>query len=222
MQYTKYFVFICAVTFLAVTFTPPISAADIITQGQQDLKDLGYAPGPIDGAFGQRTKDAVIKFQKDSGLETTGYFDSETVKKLRAALWSKSDITETKGPVLTASKSLSVSNGKYVLELEPVIITHEFEGESTTSSSAVILVFLYKLKNLEGEEVRLVTGITSDFFDKNGTNMHLPTRSSWSQSRNRHYFRTFGDRETLSSGISFVAWKSGVAKFPQIKLMLNY
>ncbi|NLL51800.1 MAG: peptidase M14 [Peptococcaceae bacterium] len=39
---------------------------------QSRLKSLGYHPGPIDGIFGTRTQQAVIRFQRDRGLTPDG------------------------------------------------------------------------------------------------------------------------------------------------------
>lgn len=51
---------------------------------QQQLKWRGYDLGNygIDGSFGQDTKNALIKFQRDHGLEQDGICGVETTKKL--------------------------------------------------------------------------------------------------------------------------------------------
>jgi hypothetical protein len=43
-----------------------------VTALQQKLKDLGFDPKGVDGHFGKGTKDAVIAFQKDRGLDPDG------------------------------------------------------------------------------------------------------------------------------------------------------
>ena len=84
--------------------------------------------------------------------------------------------------VLTPSKGISVSNDKYVLKLDPVIVTQDFDGQKTISSSTVILVFPYRLTDHEGQPVSPVYNIVHpDFLDKNGNDMPLPTSSSWSK-----------------------------------------
>lgn len=40
---------------------------------QSRLQALGYYPGPIDGQFGAKTRDAIRKFQAANGLASTGY-----------------------------------------------------------------------------------------------------------------------------------------------------
>ena len=54
-----------ALIFLTISFlTKPIAANDIFT-AQRLLTELGYAPGPIDGAYGGKTKKAFIKLYTD-------------------------------------------------------------------------------------------------------------------------------------------------------------
>lgn len=56
----------------------------IVKEIQNRLLKLGYNIGPThaDGNFGLKTKEAVINFQKKSGLKPTGIVDEETYRKL--------------------------------------------------------------------------------------------------------------------------------------------
>ncbi|MCX7831843.1 MAG: N-acetylmuramoyl-L-alanine amidase [Actinobacteria bacterium] len=56
----------------------------IVKEIQNRLLKLGYSVGPThaDGNFGLKTKEAVIKFQKKTGLKPTGIVDKETYQKL--------------------------------------------------------------------------------------------------------------------------------------------
>jgi peptidoglycan hydrolase-like protein with peptidoglycan-binding domain len=49
---------------------------------QKRLARLGFAPGPVDGAYGPQTKAAVEAFQMLADLEQTGKADAETVAAL--------------------------------------------------------------------------------------------------------------------------------------------
>jgi hypothetical protein len=49
---------------------------------QQKLKDAGFDPGPIDGKFGAKTREAVLAFQRAKGISVDGIVGPET----RAAL----------------------------------------------------------------------------------------------------------------------------------------
>ena len=49
---------------------------------QRRLRGAGYDPGPIDGVFGDRTRSAIRRMQKKSGLQVTGYLDKKTLQYL--------------------------------------------------------------------------------------------------------------------------------------------
>ena len=44
----------------------------LVADIQSSLTRLGYEPGPIDGAFGRRTEQAISEYQKENGLLVTG------------------------------------------------------------------------------------------------------------------------------------------------------
>jgi localization factor PodJL len=43
---------------------------------QSLLASRGYDVGPVDGLMGPRTREAVIAFQRDSGVPQTGVIDA--------------------------------------------------------------------------------------------------------------------------------------------------
>ena len=51
---------------------------------QQGLGSLGYGPGPADGLFGVRTRDAIRRYQGAKGFEATGYLSAEESEALVA------------------------------------------------------------------------------------------------------------------------------------------
>ena len=51
---------------------------------QQGLASLGYAPGPADGLFGARTREAIRRYQGEKGFEATGYLSAEESEALVA------------------------------------------------------------------------------------------------------------------------------------------
>ena len=53
-----------------------------IKEIQKALATAGYEPGPTDGKLGHKTKEAIRKFQKDSGLKADGVVGTETWGKL--------------------------------------------------------------------------------------------------------------------------------------------
>ena len=53
-------------------------------QVQAVLNKLGYDAGRVDGFWGEKTRDAIKKYQKAKGLETTGKLNSELISSLEA------------------------------------------------------------------------------------------------------------------------------------------
>jgi peptidoglycan hydrolase-like protein with peptidoglycan-binding domain len=50
---------------------------------QQVLADLGYAPGPVDGALGDTTTRAISAFQRDRKMAETGRITPELMRELK-------------------------------------------------------------------------------------------------------------------------------------------
>ena len=53
---------------------------------QRALTELGYAPGPIDGVFGSKTRAAIMRFQADNGLIADGIVGKKTRAKMQERL----------------------------------------------------------------------------------------------------------------------------------------
>ena len=53
-----------------------------IGQAQDRLKAAGFDPGPLDGVLGQRTREALRRYQASQGLPTTGQLDEATRQAL--------------------------------------------------------------------------------------------------------------------------------------------
>ncbi len=53
---------------------------------QEKLAQLGYSVGTPDGIFGQKTRRAVVNFQQEHGLETSGQVDEATMAAIDEAL----------------------------------------------------------------------------------------------------------------------------------------
>ncbi len=60
---------------------------------QQTLADLGYAPGPVDGALGSSTKHAITVFQRDRKMRETGRITPKLLRELKRV--TGRDITKT-------------------------------------------------------------------------------------------------------------------------------
>ena len=61
-------------------------------QKQHLLAFLGYYTGTVDGIWGQQSKDAVIRFQKDFGLTADGDFGEQTEARIRKAIGNCDDL----------------------------------------------------------------------------------------------------------------------------------
>lgn len=59
---------------------------DDVAELQADLSRLGYSPGPIDGAFGYQTEQALRRFQARQGLTVDGVAGPATFAALQQAL----------------------------------------------------------------------------------------------------------------------------------------
>ena len=53
---------------------------------QQILADLGYAPGPVDGAMGAATTHAITAFQHDRKIRETGRISPELMRALKRVI----------------------------------------------------------------------------------------------------------------------------------------
>ena len=49
---------------------------------QRLLNEHGYDAGPVDGVIGQKTRDAIIAFQRDEGLEPNGEVNQALIERL--------------------------------------------------------------------------------------------------------------------------------------------
>ena len=58
------------------------STGSEVTRIQQKLQKLGYDPGTADGIYGTKTKNAVISFQRDNGLDDDGIVGPKTLEAL--------------------------------------------------------------------------------------------------------------------------------------------
>ena len=56
------------------------STGSEVSKIQSRLKQWGYYDGVVDGIYGTKTRDAVIKFQKKNGLTPDGIAGSKNVK----------------------------------------------------------------------------------------------------------------------------------------------
>jgi uncharacterized protein YraI len=58
------------------------SQGTLVTAVQSKLRGLGYAVGPVDGAYGTVTKSAVMRFQRSKGLAADGVVGPRTLSAM--------------------------------------------------------------------------------------------------------------------------------------------
>ena len=107
--------------FLTISFlAKPVIANDILT-AQRLLTELGYAPGPIDGAYGGKTKKAFIKLYTDQNMTFDGIVDKNELDLLKILI---SKINRSM-PKLPKGKNAKVAGKKKALPLLKAIITRK-------------------------------------------------------------------------------------------------
>jgi len=94
------------------------SRGSAVVELQTMLTDLGFAPGPIDGIFGTKTRNAVIAFQQSVSLPATGYVDKTTWDALDDATTPIQPIAE---PNLTPVAAPG-SRGEAVLDVQRKLV----------------------------------------------------------------------------------------------------
>lgn len=90
------------------------SRGDHVRWLEQRLSDLTYRPGPVDGVFDERTRHAVIAFQKWEGLSRDGVVGSEVWVRLTVAnrpIAARSDSGVWIEVVLAKQVFLYIENG---------------------------------------------------------------------------------------------------------------
>ena len=107
--------------FLTISFlAKPVIANDILT-AQRLLTELGYALGPIDGAYGGKTKKAFIKLYTDQNMTFDGIVDKNELDLLKILI---SKINRSM-PKLPKGKNAKVAGKKKALPLLKAIITRK-------------------------------------------------------------------------------------------------
>jgi Putative peptidoglycan binding domain len=76
--------------------------SDAVRDIQRRLRALGYQPGPVDGAFGPRTRSSVAWFQLKHRLPATGAVDGTTLTALRSRTPAVASFTVPTSPTVAA------------------------------------------------------------------------------------------------------------------------
>ncbi len=119
---------------------------------QQDLTILKYYTGAVDGVFGAKTKDAVVKFQQQNSVKVDGVVGYETEAAIERQVWV------LKRPVLKqGSTGQEVKNLQNLLK-EDLEIAHSdssftnIDGIFGSNTKAAVIKF-QKDRHLAGDGV---------------------------------------------------------------------
>ena len=82
------------------------SEGEQVTALQRALKSKGYYKGTVDGSFGQKTRSAVYRYQRDIGLTTDGKAGDKTLTALYDGLVEVNEIDAKKA----SNTAVSVKN----------------------------------------------------------------------------------------------------------------
>lgn len=78
--------------------TEPTPQSDpVVRQIQGILQERGYDPGPLDGALGKKTREALRLFQKDHHLAVTGEIDPDTKSTLLPHEPARAELGDKRG-----------------------------------------------------------------------------------------------------------------------------
>jgi len=70
------------VSVIGLSLTQPLTRGDLVRDLQERLVYAGYDVGGVDGVYGSGTESALMWFQYDNGLDSSGVVDVETAKLL--------------------------------------------------------------------------------------------------------------------------------------------
>lgn len=125
----------------------PLSRPDIETlsdrQGiaeiQRELNRLGYDAGPVDGAMGRRTRNAIREYQADVDVKQDGYPTTGLLRRLRQT--EKEAVPEDSPPPRIASPRVALqddfSDGDYRRNPAWTILSGDFEVDDNGLRSIV-------------------------------------------------------------------------------------
>lgn len=63
-----------------------VKASNIVAATQANLVRLGYRPGPIDGRYGPRTRDAIRHYQRDHKIQVDGKMSGQLALEVESRL----------------------------------------------------------------------------------------------------------------------------------------
>lgn len=97
---------------------------------QSRLKELGFYEGEVDGQFGNGTRNAVILFQTQHGLEADGIVGPATKELIYSSQAQRIIVTPTPAPTPTPDPSASIAAGTPILVNREKLIPENFKARN--------------------------------------------------------------------------------------------
>ena len=133
-----FFVALLPVGAWAATVLEVGSRGDDVTKVQKKLIQFGYMTGTADGRYGEKTRDAVMWFQRKNGLTVDGKVGPKTAAALGVTLSGSSSST-------TASSSATIVSADHRLLAK--LVYAEARGEPYKGQVAVAAVVLNRVRS---------------------------------------------------------------------------
>lgn len=116
-----------AIATIAAASSASAANASVVRATQVQLATLGYYGGPIDGAMGRQTADALVHFQSLNNLAVTGTITRETSQMLgqSQAYYPSYNYNYYYRPVAPVAYNNGYYNGYYYPTYQPVVQTYQ-------------------------------------------------------------------------------------------------
>jgi len=157
--------------------TSPLTAGAAVLDLQQRLKDLGYAPGRLDGVFGDATAAAVRAFQGDAGLLVDGVVGSRTRAALkRGAVHAGPDTKRS--PSAAGVRALALAVGEIGTKERPAGSNQTKYGRWFGADGVRWCNIFVSWCFAEGADVVLCAGLRAEGVGPHGC-AYVPTTMAW-------------------------------------------
>ncbi|MGM0914487.1 MAG: peptidoglycan-binding protein [Pseudomonadota bacterium] len=112
-----------------------------VAEIQRELNRLGYDAGPVDGAMGRRTRNAILEYQADSDITEDGYASADLLKRLRATRSEREEVAAASEPPPAAASRVVLqddfSDGDFRHDPAWTVLAGNFEVEENGLRSIV-------------------------------------------------------------------------------------
>jgi hypothetical protein len=144
---------------------PATTFRQLVTDIQRMLTELGYRPGPVDGSYGQRTRQAIKRYQSNTGLSVDGHPSEALRQHLGVTTGVVVPKSATAGGESAAAASAGRSNRKAA-------------WQGRTVSDALLRI---APSGASASSMRLAKGTTLEVIRRQGAWLEVRVKSSGSE-----------------------------------------